>query len=92
MSDESGSDDGSNGSDQHELAGKRSKRHTATNAAKKDDGGTETTGEVKKSGSKQPSSDSAPSAEGESVPRSVRGSGGSDDSGRDGGSESGNSE
>jgi hypothetical protein len=50
---------------------------------------------VEKSGSKQSSSEAAPSAEGESIPRSVRGSGssgGSGDSGNGGDSGSGDSE
>lgn len=97
MSDKSDSGNNSSGSDSssgdgRRLSGKKSDSLSAqksdtnarANAAEKTttDSGTK----VEKSGSKQPSSEAAPSAEGESIPRSVRGSG---DSGGSGGSGSG---
>lgn len=102
---DSGNDSGgdSSSSDDRKLSGKKaealsarkSDTNTRANAAEKatTDSGTK----VEKSGSKQPSSEAAPSAEGESIPRSVRGSGDSGESGDSGnsggdGSGSGDSE
>jgi hypothetical protein len=84
------SDSDSSSSDGRSLSGKKSDAlsaqkpdgNTRANAAEKTttDSGTK----VEKSGSKQPSSEAAPSAEVESIPRSVRGSGDSSGSGDSG--------
>lgn len=62
----------SSSKDSAELSGEKNPR---ANAAQKDSNSSQ---KVEKSGNKEPSGDSAPSAKGESIPRSVRQSGSSD--------------